>query len=316
MTLALAISSVAFAQESFDPRGFPQPPSRRAPTIGVESDLARAYADEDVHLSASYEGSYGDRWYGSLQTLSAGKRFGDHTIFVRYRPGAAQRFGFGSLVEVPSEDRTASLTTSIDYREPFAFGYTFSPFKGLRVGMTWRYYAEDVAVEEIAATVDTATFDVEIVEETQTFAPNVWRADVGVSYQAREDLRASLGYANLVVAAEGDAGVDPAHLLRFEPTGIFGVDYDPLPRLRLGGRVETTGSFYLGVATSFSLLGGELSLGAAAARDWRMTPFIAAAQPSIRFAGDVFAISVVGAYYFSDRTAFRSLSNFLDRGVY
>ena len=310
----LAIST--FSQQSLDSFGnFSKLLRPKFRLNSFEGNAMNFNRTIDWELSFSSASIFAAQQANDIQLISIGKRIGSHYIYARYTPGFQKSFILNTDTLTTISDSTKVLGALLSYSEIFGFGYSFQFSNTLSVGATFRFFDEKYSEDNVYFFFSDSVNSV--ISKTDSWNKTHWRGDIGLTYQAFDNLLLSFSSANLFVLNQnGEFDENNDLELKSDKVAIMGVDYQPFDYLFFHAIYETTSSFIVGSDLKFSLLGGNIALGLSLFHDKYQTPFITGVQPSISFAYKSLNVNVSAIAYTNKRSSVMNVKNLLSDGIH
>jgi hypothetical protein len=305
-----------FSQNSFEPTGFWGYNIESTSMFNsFEINPSNFLLIKDWGLSLSYGGEYSDQLKSNLYLISLSKKIDRHSLSVRYTPGYQKEFLFSTGETIIFNDSTSeTLTSRLNYKELFGFGYSYMFNERFGAGFTMRYFNEDFN-NEIVKPVFTDT-SIYIVRENELEENNFWKTDIGFNYSPFNNLSIALSSLNLLNFGRTDlSSENEMFSLKQEKGAHLAVSYSPYDNSAFNFLYETTSSLQAGVNYYFSLPAGVLALSATLFHDRYQSPFIAGIVPAVAYAADLFGITLSGVKYFSNRGKVESFDSFGRDGI-
>ena len=283
---------------------------------GFENNPSNANDVKDWEFGLSFGGSLAKKNTAGIYFLSIAKRIGPNYFYGRFSPGIKKEFNFKSGTKIKLQgdiEVEQELQTTLKYEEVFGVGYSFTLLPELTAGFNLRYFGQQFSEEKPDIIFSDTLNSVSITNLSTD--KNFWSCDFGISYKPITEVAVNISSINLITAYERSVETGTAFEMKREKGAAIGLSLSPVNTLNLFAAYETTNSFSAGINGSFSLLGGKLSIGAAALHDKYQKPFLAGIIPAINFSSDFYSVTLSGVKYFSDRTKSEPLSEFLSNGI-
>lgn len=281
----------------------------------IESNVSNFSFVKDVELSTTFSAMVNNSLYGNLYSMSLMKKINNHNFYLRYSPGIIQKFIIKSGIKVQLPDSISQLRTEIEYQEKFALGYSFNFSPKITAGFSLRYFSQNFIDEKpILYYTDSISY---INIKNEVLQSNFWRGDIGLTYLLNKKIFLSIYSYNLFLSQELNQSYLAEQFSVKKDKGIAAqILFYPSERLNIIGAYESSGSFYLGLSSSFKVFNGLLTIGNVIFHDQYQNPYIAGITPSINYSTNLYSVTLSGFKYFSKRTSKNSIDGFVKYGIH
>ncbi len=316
--ILMMIVKTTYAQSSLDMFGFAANSGNKKFRLNsLEWNPNNYTQNSNWELSFVYGAEYFSTFSSNIYLIGISKQIKDHNLYARFTPGIQKEFEFKTGTSlISSEDSSeVQLHTQINFEELFGLGYGLNITPDFSAGFNLRFFKQTFKEEELNSFISIDNENI-ITTEAIESKGDFWRGDFGMKYLVTKNLALSLSSINLIVLNENESNPsDENYKMRRGKNAAFGLEYFPYDELAVTGRFETDESFIVGLNSGLKFAGGNFSFGLSAFHDKYQEPYIAGVVPTLNYSTDFVSFTISGIQYFSDRTAAKPLSDFLDKGI-
>jgi transglutaminase-like putative cysteine protease len=283
----------------------------------LENNTSNYYLMRDWGLTFSYGGEFSEPPSSNIYLISLSKRFGNHTLTVRYTPGFQKEFLFSNSSSIILEDSSLQpLNSTFSYKEILGFGYAYKFSPKFSVGFSLRSFTQEFNSEAFksVSSGDTLFYlDRENFVETADF----WKGDIGFDYFLNDMFSFSIASINLLNFGEDNISEEnEPYKIKTDRGALFRLAFVPFTKMSLNFIYETSNSFQLGASKLFDFDDSNIGLSVTALHDNYQSPYIAGILGGVAYSNNLWGLTLSGVKYFSDRNTTYSFSEFKAEGIH
>ncbi|GAB4147688.1 MAG: hypothetical protein Fur0015_13500 [Ignavibacteriales bacterium] len=280
----------------------------------LESNSSNMIYKSDWEFSAIYGAEFSARNSNpanDVYLISLAKKINNHYFYFRYTPAFNKSFLISVGNNIKIDSTSTSLNTTLNYSEKFGFGYSYLIKKNFSVGVSLRYFEEEMKEDVFNFFIGDTSI---LSTVTEISKKKFWRTDFGMNYSPIENLNFSLSSKNLLLLNENGNLNNHSYEMRLKKGMIFGFDSKLSDNFAMKLFWETGNSFLFGSFYSFQILGGKVIAGLNITHDQTQNPFVNSVMPTISLSSNLYNLALSYVHYLKNENVNR-LTDFSTRGI-
>jgi len=279
-----------------------------------ESNVSNYSRVKDWEIMLSYGSEFGNSLVGNLYLLSISKKLGNHFFSFRYTPAYQKDFLFSTGTSILINDSIPKiLSTKYHYEERFGLGYSYSFSKYLSVGISARYFLQQISADQARTYFSDSITSINTESMVKDY--NFWKGDIGISYSPNDNLTLSLSSINLFTQNFVEDEFK-TFLLKTKMAASLGINWQINDYTSTKFIYETENSFTAGTNLAFKIFDENFGFSATIFHDKYQQPFIAGIIPALSLSTKYINITLSGVKYLTDRKGKYSFDEFSREGIH